>query len=327
VGDEHWTWEHGDGPGGLLDLGQTDHTITDAPYSKRVDDNNAAERLRDPGKFVFEPMSHELLERAAQSIAATTRRWALVSTDYEEGSYLWRCALERYGMKFWQTGHWRRIGGKPQITGRGPAAASECIVICHGAQVDQRWNGGGKFAEWSAPIVRGDEKTSHPTQKPTLLLKMLIEDFTDPGDLVADIFGGVASTGVAAIGSGRRFWGREKEESFYLQGLDRLRMPLFDKMPLQSSLYDNLPAKGHVQRARMELDREVLRIVESTNGDGANLSLVAEAFPTANAKELQRALQRLVTRRSLRREGKTASTRYYPAKPHRRNDETRGDNP
>jgi adenine-specific DNA-methyltransferase len=49
----------------------------------------------------------------------------------------------------------------------------------------------------------------HPTQKPTCVLRPLIESFSRPGDLVVDPFCGSGSTLLAARLAGRRFLGIE----------------------------------------------------------------------------------------------------------------------
>lgn len=63
---------------------------------------------------------------------------------------------------------------------------------------------------------------SHPTEKPVGLLRRLIEATTAEGQLVADPFGGVASTLVAAKVSGRRYWGAEIDEEYFKVGQRRL---------------------------------------------------------------------------------------------------------
>jgi site-specific DNA-methyltransferase (adenine-specific) len=310
VSDPEWQFECGDGLNGMLGLSAVDHTFTDVPFSARVDENHAAEGVRDPGEFDFEPMTPELLDRASRVIAAKTRRWALVITDYEEGVPAWKAALENCGMKFWATGHFRKSNPKPLMRGVGPAQPNEAVVICHGAHLEQRWNGGGKPAEWTAAVVKGLERC-HPTQKPTMLLRQLIEDFSDPGELIADPFGGVATTGVAAVACGRRFWGAELKPHYHALGIQRLSMPLFDPRPEQRSLLEDHEPKGHVSRARMELERYILDFVRSSNGEGVNISMLASALPNANDKELQRILAKLVKTKALHKTGKTASTRYH----------------
>lgn len=62
----------------------------------------------------------------------------------------------------------------------------------------------------------------HPTEKPVLLLGRLIGVTTVRGELVADPFGGVASTLVAAKQSERRYWGCEINPDYHATGAERL---------------------------------------------------------------------------------------------------------
>ena len=62
----------------------------------------------------------------------------------------------------------------------------------------------------------------HPTEKPVDLLTRLIGATTVQGELVADPFGGVGSTVVAARDSGRRGWGCEIDETYFAVGRKRL---------------------------------------------------------------------------------------------------------
>ena len=73
---------------------------------------------------------------------------------------------------------------------------------------------------------RGKELASgkrlHPTQKPLDLLEFLIRIYSQPGDIVLDNCIGSGSTAVAAIRTGRRFIGMEKDEHFYRIAADRV---------------------------------------------------------------------------------------------------------
>jgi DNA modification methylase len=62
----------------------------------------------------------------------------------------------------------------------------------------------------------------HPTEKPVELLRRLIECTTAAGELVADPFGGVASTLAAALEVHRRGWGCEIVEAYWAIGSRRL---------------------------------------------------------------------------------------------------------
>lgn len=66
------------------------------------------------------------------------------------------------------------------------------------------------------------DSTRHPTEKPETLLTELIEATTVEGQIVADPFGGVASTPAAAKASGRRWFGCELSEQYWAAGEERL---------------------------------------------------------------------------------------------------------
>ena len=60
---------------------------------------------------------------------------------------------------------------------------------------------------WWMTIVptNGRERTGYPTQKPLKLLERIVRASSNPGDLVADFFGGSGTTAVAAAALGRRY--------------------------------------------------------------------------------------------------------------------------
>lgn len=66
------------------------------------------------------------------------------------------------------------------------------------------------------------DTADHPTEKPVELLAKLIEATTVKNQIVVDPFGGVASTCVAAITTGRRFFGCEIDPEYHATGKERL---------------------------------------------------------------------------------------------------------
>lgn len=56
---------------------------------------------------------------------------------------------------------------------------------------------------------------SHPTEKPIKLMQYYIENSSNTGDIVLDMFMGTGSTGVACIQSNRKFIGIEIDEEYY----------------------------------------------------------------------------------------------------------------
>jgi site-specific DNA-methyltransferase (adenine-specific) len=62
----------------------------------------------------------------------------------------------------------------------------------------------------------------HPTQKPTALIRELIEKHSNPGDLVVDCFSGSGTTAAACIETGRSFKGCELSKEYWLKSHVRL---------------------------------------------------------------------------------------------------------
>lgn len=65
------------------------------------------------------------------------------------------------------------------------------------------------------PVVSGNEKTGHPTQKSLALMEKIIEIHTNPGDIVLDPFMGSGTTGIACLKLKRRFLGIEISKTFF----------------------------------------------------------------------------------------------------------------
>ena len=62
---------------------------------------------------------------------------------------------------------------------------------------------------WSGMVRHGNRRLElvnrvHPTQKPVGLLMDIIEDYTSPGDVVLDLYGGSGSTLIACEATNRR---------------------------------------------------------------------------------------------------------------------------
>lgn len=105
---------------------------------------------------------------------------------------------------------------------------------------------------WNIPNVNSNhvEKTGHPCQFPVGLIERLVLALTDPGDLVFDPFSGVASSGVAAVIHGRRFWGCEPMADYANAGVRRLQEAIDGTIryrPHDKPLYDH--TKSNLSRA------------------------------------------------------------------------------
>lgn len=202
------------GPNGLATLaaGSVDVAILDPPWDERthrsritVDGN-----VRTVGGCIgFAPFGDAEIERTAAELGRLVRRWSLVFVA-ERQLGAWVAALERAGVELVRMGAAVRANPAPAFTGDRPAVGIDHVIIGHRAGVRKRWEGGGRPAVWRAPPARYDEGGQvHPTQKPLSLMRALVEDFSDRGELVLDPFAGSGTTGLACRLAGRRFVGWE----------------------------------------------------------------------------------------------------------------------
>jgi site-specific DNA-methyltransferase (adenine-specific) len=84
-------------------------------------------------------------------------------------------------------------------------------------------DGGPSIMRSVIPVRSCHGHAVHPTQKPTGIMRPLIEESCPPGGLVLDPFAGSGSTLIAARECGRRAIGIEREEDYAAMAAHRLR--------------------------------------------------------------------------------------------------------
>jgi site-specific DNA-methyltransferase (adenine-specific) len=229
AGDARWCVVEGDCLDVLSALPEksVDHVITDPPYGEEFHSKSRTQG-RDGFRRVTEYGFSGLADEHRMALGATfgrmLRRWAVVFSD-PESSRDWRGALDAGGMRYCRKGVWIKLACVPQLTGDRPASGHEEISIAYADVPGRtRWNGGGKRGVWTHPVVAaGKDGREHPTCKPVALFDELVEDFTDPDDLILDPFAGSGTTGVAALRLGRRVVLIERESRWAELCRERLR--------------------------------------------------------------------------------------------------------
>lgn len=227
--DEHVVIYHGDCGEFLPQFSTADHIITDPPYGEHIHSNARSGRMRaandrggrygaDVRRTVdlgFDHLDEDLRRWCAAEFARLAERWVLVFSDVES-DHLWRSDLTEAGLDYVRTGAWVKLGATPQFSGDRPATGFEAITIAH-PKGRKKWNGGGKHAVWSFPIVLDRGRTGarlHTTQKPQGLMHTLLSQFTDPGETILDPFAGSGTTLEAARMLGRKAIGIEVNERY-----------------------------------------------------------------------------------------------------------------
>lgn len=124
--------------------------------------------------------------------------------------------------------------GRPyfSLDGLNPVTADEWRRMrahfdLHG---DGEWTrGAGTTNVWHEPALRSSERIrvdkalGHPNQKPLKLISRLLNVSSLPGDVVWEPFGGMCTTAVAAMNSGRRCFSAEILPGYFDVACERLR--------------------------------------------------------------------------------------------------------
>jgi len=236
-----WTMHLGDCLEVMATLDRVDHIITDPPYSEHVHAKSLrggpqAPPLSSDGKwyacsyarardFGFAAITGREMTEASAWFARLAKRWTLVFSNVELAAG-WRARLERFKLDYVRTLAWVKEAAAPQFTGDRPAPGFEAMTLAH-PKGRKRWNGGGKQGVYSQRVA-GNQPGSirprvHTAQKPLELMLALVDDFTDPGDVVLDAFAGSATTGLACIRRGRNFIGIERDPKSFETAVASLR--------------------------------------------------------------------------------------------------------
>lgn len=127
----------------------------------------------------------------------------------------------KVGFKFVKSLIWDK-GNK--ICGRYYMNAYEYVLFFRKGR-DRPINNCGTSDILSIPVKKLKDKDGHnlhDTEKPIELMKILIENSSDPGDTVLDPFMGIGSTGVACSQCNRNFIGCEIDEHYF--SIAKMRM-------------------------------------------------------------------------------------------------------
>ena len=181
-----------------------DHVITDPPYGEKTHKGARTGRNGQAVLIDFDSLPDDAFYPLCESLVKLARRWVVMSCE-------WRHAVKLEESELLiRLGVWIKRNSAPQFTGDRPGVGWEAIACLH-RKGRKKWNGGGHHAVWDFPKTEGE----HPTQKPILLIKKWVEQFTDAGETILDPFMGSGTTGVACVQLGRKFIGIEREQKYF----------------------------------------------------------------------------------------------------------------
>lgn len=216
-----WTVIHGDNAAVLptLPAESVAHVITDPPYLGARGESWEGRDV--PLSVPYAPATAAMLDRLAAACAVLARRWTLIFNDFEGDAFLREAlSLSPSLSVCFQPIAWVKPPGAFAPCGSAYSVPKqvEFITAARRRRLTGRPIPGAYVSEPYSPGV----EILRTGGKPLSLMTSIVEDFTDPGDIILDPFCGSGTTGVAALRLGRRFTGAEQDATHYATACERL---------------------------------------------------------------------------------------------------------
>lgn len=205
-----------------------DALCTDPPYSERVvlGYRSGSDPTLDRGVYNIpyaawkESDAIDLARWAAERI----RFWAIVFNDHVGARWL-ESAFREVGWYVFAPIPWCRTDPPPRVNGDGPCSATEWITIARPRRKqgsDRMGSRPGFYVYAGTSAARYGEQPVVTGQKPLDLMRILLRDYSLPGDMIVEPFCGGGTTLLAAAIEGRKAIGAEVDPSTYAKAVDRL---------------------------------------------------------------------------------------------------------
>lgn len=153
--------------------------------------------------------------------APRTRGWMVALTSHDLAP-VWQEVYEAAGRYAFAPLACVTWGGSIRLAGDGPSSWSVWAMVARPRQRPfSKW--GTLPGAYAATVSKSERmKTGGGRGKPLDLMRALVKDYSRPGDLIADPTMGYGTTGVAALGMGRRFVGSEVDAAAFAEAGKRL---------------------------------------------------------------------------------------------------------
>ena len=181
---------------------QAAHVITDPPYSARTHaGHDAVQSIRAP--LGYGALTEADCEALAGLFCRASNGWVVWMHDHTLAPAI-HASLDAAGRYVFAPLPYFHAGRSVRLTGDGPSSWTDWITVAR-TSAQRKWGTlpGGYVAGagWNDKARMGG--------KPTALMRLLVEHYSRPGDVVLDPFMGAGTTGVAAVAMKRPFIGVE----------------------------------------------------------------------------------------------------------------------
>ena len=203
---------------------KVDLVITDPPYKLTARGSSGtmggefwkSDRAKKGDLFKAIPDIKDWIDKIYELLNEGTHAY-IMTNDKNLLHYL--TTIKESKFKFVKTIIWNKPN---KITGRWYMTKKETIILIRKGKARPINNAGTPdvietptFRKQKTINEQGKTINIHDTEKPVELMKILVENSSNEGEIVFDPFMGAGSTGVAAIGSNRKFIGTEIDDKYF----------------------------------------------------------------------------------------------------------------
>jgi len=196
----------------LADVTTCDSVITDVPYSARtVKGHRSGTLKRDKGGAVigrgtlvddaikYAGLTEDETRAVARWSMTLARRWVVIFCDHIQWAWMADEVQKAKWMGFQPIPWVKSDGGTPRFTADGPSSSSEWILIARPRRRCITRYRVGHYVDQPR-----QEHSGIVGAKPLSLMRAIVRDYSETGDLIVDPFCGSGTTALAAASEGRR---------------------------------------------------------------------------------------------------------------------------
>lgn len=231
-----------------LEDNSVDLIIADPPYNiSKLNDNRDRSKLNSPIMRRESPLKYDFGEwdnKTREEFLEFTKSWLIECCrvlknggtiisffNKEDISYLGWTAKD-FGIRTRTIMSWHKTNPVPSF--RKVNYLSACEFLWIGSKGDKAWTFNFKQQKEMHNFFQTANKSSygeteHPTEKPLILIKHLIEIHSKENDLVLDPFAGSGTTGVACKNLNRNYILIEKEPEYVKIANERIKQQLTEE--------------------------------------------------------------------------------------------------
>jgi len=195
----------------LIDV-DPDAVICDIPYSRRtVDGYGSVSSSGFATRGIGDYDGWDLAEAESFAVhwAARVRRWFVMFGSHDQVFGAGRRLEEISELYTFPPIVWIKSRPTPRLYADGPSMAAEFILVSRKRRRLDRAEKRHRPGAYLGDKVPTKQRHGIVGQKPLWLMRAVVRDYSEPGDLVVDPTAGTGSTIVAALMEGRRAVGAE----------------------------------------------------------------------------------------------------------------------